>query len=97
MAAFLIVHLTVRDPDRMQTYAGSVGPTLTPFGGELLTRGAVADVLIGEHAHKTAAVLKFPDLASLRGWYHSDAYQALVPNRLEAADMTFIACEEPSA
>lgn len=97
MAAFLIVHLTVKDPDKMKTYAGSVGPTLAPFGGEILKRGAVAEVITGAHDHKMTAILTFPDQASLKGWYDSDAYQALIPNRNEAAEMTFIACNEPPA
>ncbi len=97
MAAFLIAHATLKDQDRMKTYAGSVGATLAPFGGEILMRGAVAEVLTGEHDDKMVAILKFPDQASLRGWFESDAYQALIPIRLEAADMTLIAYNEPPA
>ncbi len=40
MAAFLIAHVTVKDQDKLNTYLGSVGATLAPFGGELQKRGA---------------------------------------------------------
>ena len=97
MAAFLIAHVTVKDQDKLNTYVGSVGATLAPFGGELQKRGALIEVLAGEHDHKLVAILKFPDKDAIKGWFESDAYQALIPNRLEAADMTLIAYNEPPA
>ncbi len=54
-------------------------------------------MLAGEHDHKLVAILKFPDKDSIKSWFESDAYQALIPNRLEAADMTLIAYNEPPA
>ena len=97
MTAFVIAHVTVKDKDKFQTYAAAVGATFAPFGGSLLKRGAVAEVLTGDHDRKIVAILSFPDQASLKGWHDSDAYQALVPNRLEAADVTLIAYNEPPA
>ncbi len=97
MAAFLIAHTTIKDQDKFAAYGAATGASLKPFGGEILTRGAVAEVLYGAHDAKLVAVLKFPDQAALKGWYDSDAYQALIPNRLEAADMTLIAYNEPPA
>jgi len=42
------------------------------------------------------AVVRFPDTAALKTWYQSPAYQALIPLRDEAVDMTLVAYEEPS-
>ena len=38
-------------------------------------------------------VIRFPDPASLRGWFESPAYQALIPLREAAADVTLIGYE----
>ncbi len=90
MAAYLIAHITVKDPQQWQIYTDSVGATLAPFGAEVVFRGRRTVVLIGEHEHTTVAVLKFPDQAALEAWYHSAAYQALAPTRDRAAEVIFI-------
>jgi len=52
--------------------------------------------LVGKHNGHSAAVIKFPDQATTDAWYNSANYQALIPNRDEAADMVFISYDEPS-
>jgi len=96
MSAFLIFHSTVKDAEKFQGYAQAVPATLKPFHGELLARGKSAKVLSGVHNHPTVGILKFTDLNRAHGWYESEAYQALIPNRNEAADMTIISYEEPA-
>lgn len=96
MSAFLIFHSTVKDPERFQTYAQSVGPTLTPFDGAVVKKGKTAGVLEGAHSHQAVGILKFPDLDKAIGWYDSADYQALIPNRNEAAELTVISYEEPT-
>ncbi len=95
MSAYLIVHATVKDPEKLQQYAAGAGPTLDAFGGEFVTRGNVTDVLHGSHDHKMTVIIKFPDADSVRNWYNSDAYQANIPVRSEAMDTVFFAIEEP--
>ena len=90
MRAFLVFHGTINDADKFGVYAQGVPPTLQPFGGELFLRGKANRVLAGTHPKKIVAVLQFPDLEKAEGWYESAAYQALIPTRDEAADMTVI-------
>jgi uncharacterized protein (DUF1330 family) len=90
MTAYLIAHVTVKDSDQWQVYVDSVGATLEPFGAEVVFRGKRAAVLAGEHRYDTVAVLKFPDEAAINNWYHSEAYQALIPTRTRAADVVFV-------
>ena len=35
-------------------------------------------------------VIRFPSIDAIDRWYHSDAYQALIPLRDEAADVTIV-------
>lgn len=90
MAAYLIAHITVKDPAQWQTYVESVGETLQPYRAEVLFRGNHAQVLVGTHHHKAVAVLSFPDQETIRRWYDSQAYQSIVHTRNKAADVVFI-------
>ena len=97
MSAYLIVHGTARDADKLKQYADQAIPMIEAAGGEKVVRAVVTEILVGRHDHDLCAVFRFPDGDTLRSWYHSAAYQALVPLREAAADMVFIVIEEPSA
>lgn len=90
MGAYLIAHITVKDPEQWRIYVDSVGETLRPHGGKVLFRGDDAQVLAGEHRHEAVAVLSFPDRAAIRQWHDSQAYQSLVRTRNQAADVVLI-------
>lgn len=96
MTAFFIVTATVKDPQKYQAYAQGVGPTLSAFGGKALRRGKAARALSGDLDHQSVVIVEFPDVAALDAWYASDEYQALIPLRTEAADMTITAYEVPA-
>ncbi len=97
MSAFVIVHSIIRDPEKFKVYGQSARGIVAAHGGEFYLRGKVAGVLTGEHHHQNALVIKFPDQDAIQKWYNSPEYQALIPNRDEAADMIFISCDEPPA
>ena len=90
MAAYLIAHVKVKDSAQWKIYVENVGETVAPFSGEVVFRGKLTSVLIGEHPYPSVAVLKFPDQAALQNWYNSEAYQALIQTRNKAADVVFI-------
>jgi len=94
MSAYIIIHGTVNDMEKFKAYSEATGPTLKSFGAEILFKGKVSDVITGEHQHKMSAVIKFPDQLSIKKWYSSDEYQALIPLRESAANLVFIAVEE---
>ena len=96
MSAFLIVTATLKDGAKMQEYSQKSAQTIGEAGGELLVRGMFDRTLVGEAQHNMAAVIRFPSMDALNGWYASDTYQALAPLREEAADMTFTAYNVPS-
>lgn len=94
MSSYLIVHATVKDPDKLKQYGAAASEIVRAHGGEFVTRAQVTDVLVGSHDHKVCVLIKFPDGAALKAWYNSPDYQALVPLRDKAADMVFIAADE---
>lgn len=93
MSAFIIVHTKMKDLEKYQQYAEKAGPTLAEHGAKLLLRAKVHQVLTGTHEHSMTAIIEFPNTQAMDAWYASPAYQALIPLRERAADMTFIAYE----
>jgi uncharacterized protein (DUF1330 family) len=92
-AAYLIGHITVKDPEKWADYRSQVPATLEPWSAELVLRGKRVAVLTGEHAHTDVVVARFPDTKAINGWHASAAYQALIPLRQEAADVVLISYE----
>ena len=90
MSAYLIGHISIKNPDKWKIYVEGVQKSLVPFDAEVVFRGRCATVLTGEHPHQHTVVIKFPDQPTLQQWYHSDTYQALSPLRDKAADVVII-------
>ena len=97
MSAFVVAHVTVKNPEKFKIYAGAAPATVAEFGGEVLIRGQAKSVLSGDHNHQATAIMRFPDQDAVKSWYASPSYQALIPNREEAADMVLISYDAPPA
>ncbi|WP_428622102.1 DUF1330 domain-containing protein [Sedimenticola sp.] len=89
--AYVIGHITIKDPDKWSQYRDRVPATLQPWRGELVFRGKLVAVLGGEFAHNDTVVIRFPDMDAVKGWFDSAAYQSLIPLRLAAADVDLLA------
>lgn len=91
--AYVLGHLTVKDAAKWAAYRSQVPATLEPWGAELVLRGKRLAVLAGEHSHTDIVLIRFPDEASIAGWYASPAYQTLIPLRQQAADLVLLSFE----
>ena len=90
MPAYLIGHITVKDPDKWMIYVEGVNNSLVPYNAEVVFRGKLAAVLTGKHPHNQTVVIEFDDQATLQQWYNSSPYQELIPIRDEAADVVIV-------
>ena len=84
MPAYVLVEVTVTDPEKMAPYMQQVDKTVTDHGGKYLLRTPDAEVIegnIGQHPVKV--VLEFPDMAAVKTWYASPEYQAILSYRTE--------------
>ena len=93
MAAYVIGHISIKDPEKWAAYRSQVPATLAPWNAELVFRGKRMAVFSGEHPHTDTVVLRFADADSARAWFASLAYQALIPLREQAADVVLISYE----
>jgi uncharacterized protein (DUF1330 family) len=92
MAAYVIAQMRVHDPEKYREYASKVGPTVVPHGGEFLA-ATDAEVREGAPPYVRTIIGQFPSLAAARSWYDSDAYQAILPLRLQSTIGTLVMLE----
>jgi len=86
MSAYVVVDLDVKDPEPYAEYRRLAPPTMVPFGGRYLARGGEATAIEGPWTPRRMVILEFPDAASARAWYASEAYQKIVPIRQTTTD-----------
>jgi uncharacterized protein (DUF1330 family) len=89
MSAYIVVELTLKDPEALGRYRTDVAPTLKRFGGEPLAVRQPWQVLHGEAAYETGTILGFPDREAALACYNSPEYQALGPVRDKAFNSRF--------
>ena len=86
----------MRDAAKWATYRSLVPGTLTAWGATIVARGASPVTLTGARSGPTRH-RRVSRRRVRRGWYASPSYQALVPLRDEAADVTIVAYEHRPA
>jgi len=94
MSAFVIATIAVKNPEKFAEYGRKAAASMAPFGGEVVLRGKLNAVLKGEMGHANAALIRFPDQASVSAWYASADYQSLIALRDEAAEMLLASFDE---
>ena len=90
MAAYLIGHITIKDPVKWEKYVEGVQVSLAPFGAKILFRGKRFNVFTGEHPYHNTVVIEFSEPSAMQQWYSSENYQKLIPLRDQAADVVII-------
>jgi uncharacterized protein (DUF1330 family) len=85
MKAYVIVQETIQDEKMFAAYRNGVMATLQAFGGRFIVRGGQLTVIEGEWPHPRLVMIEFPSRQAAEGWYHSPAYQELLPLRLRSS------------
>jgi uncharacterized protein (DUF1330 family) len=93
MAAYWIGEHKITNPAQFDAYLRQVIPMIERHGGRYLTRPGAHEVLEGDWRPNRVVVVAFPDMAALKGWYHSPEYQPLIAMRRAAATDVLIAVE----
>lgn len=92
MPAYALVNIDVQDPKAYEEYRSRSLATVQKFGGRFIVRGGKWEVKEGDWQPKRVIVLEFPDMDTMRRWYDSADYQAIIPYRSGCAktDMVFV-------
>jgi len=90
MSAYVIVEVTITDPQLFQEYGKGVPATIAAYGGKYLVRGGSVEPKEGGWSPKRVVVLEFPSMDQAQKWYHSAEYAPLLAMRLKAATSKMI-------
>jgi uncharacterized protein (DUF1330 family) len=88
--ACIIGRIRINDAAKWKSYREAVPATLKPFDGVLVARGRDPLILCGDTDETDMVIIRFPSIETVQQWYRSPAYQALIPLRDEAADVTIV-------
>lgn len=86
----VLAHVT--NPPVFGKYTAIAGPTLASYGGRVLARGEVAEVLEGAVPRRPYFV-EFPSYAAAKACFHSAAYQDAIALRVGAAEFDIVVVE----
>jgi len=89
---YFVAGLEVTDPAKFQTFVSQVPGTLAPFGGHYIVRPSKVSAVEGDPP-KIFAIVAFDSAQQAMDWYHSPAYQAILPLRLSSAKTTAYVAE----
>ena len=93
MPAYLIADVEVNDPDVYAEYRRQVLPLIQQYGGRFIARGGAHEVLEGGWRPQRVVIIEFPDMATLKAWYHSSEYAKLIALRQGVSRGSLIAVE----
>jgi len=93
MKAYVIIDVTVRDPERMEAYKKLVPPSLVPFAGKFVVRGGATEVLEGNWNPKRIVIIEFPSMENAKAWWSSEDYTSAKAIRQSAAETNMIMIE----
>ena len=83
--------IELRDESAFEQYRSQVGQTIELYKGSIKNRGFVADVFwneLGCAPFSAFVELEFPSAKDAKAWANSPEYQALVPIRSKAMELT---------
>jgi uncharacterized protein (DUF1330 family) len=89
---YWLVLATITDPAKFGAYVALAGPTIASYGGRVLARGDVAEVVEGAVPRRPYFV-EFPSYAAARACFHSAAYQDAIALRAAAAEFDIVLVE----
>jgi N-ethylmaleimide reductase len=89
---YWLVLASVTNPGQFGKYTAVAGPTLASYGGRVLARGDVSEVVEGAVPRRPYLV-EFPSYAAARACFHSAAYQDAIALRAGAAEFDIVVIE----
>ena len=93
MAAYLVVDIKVKDPQKILEYRELAQSAVAKFQGRYLVRGGKCITLEGDWQPERLVVVEFPSLEQARQFYDSPEYLAARAARAGAADFDMLLVE----
>jgi uncharacterized protein (DUF1330 family) len=75
MSAYVIVDITVTDPDQFEVYKRMAPETIALYGGRYLARGLPTETLEGDWTPTRLVILEFDSVERAKAWWDSQEYR----------------------
>lgn len=93
MAAYVVIRITVNDPERLKDYQQVAPSIIEKYKGRILVRGGDFVTLEGPEEKRRIVMIEFPDLETAKQFYDSEDYSHAIELRKAAADFEMIATQ----
>jgi uncharacterized protein (DUF1330 family) len=93
MSVYVIVNINIHDLPTYEAYKTGAPPLVRKHGGEYIARGGAIHVLEGDWNPSRLALLKFPDIQSVKALLGDPEYQPLKTLRHSIAHTQMVAVE----
>jgi uncharacterized protein (DUF1330 family) len=93
VTAYLLIRVTVTDPERYREYMAVTPAALAKYQGRFIARGGKSVTLEGPEETRRLALVEFPTLKLAQTFYASPEYQAAKALRDGACAAEFVALE----
>lgn len=86
MPAYAVAYIReMKVNSKIVAYLQKIDATLEPYEGRFLVHGKQGKVVEGS-VPGHLIIIEFPDLEHARSWYYSDAYQKILPMRMNNSE-----------
>ena len=93
MPAYVILDITVSDPDLFEEYKQLAPETISAYGGKYLARGGKSEALEGDWTTNRIVILEFDSINTAKAWMDSPEYREARAVRHQAATSNTIVVE----
>jgi uncharacterized protein (DUF1330 family) len=83
---YFFVEVEIADPAAYEAYRTTVPDIIAAHGGRILVRGGDPQPFDGVMPQRRRVIVEFDSPEAVKTFYHSDAYQAVLPIRLKASN-----------
>ena len=85
MSAYVILDITVHDPELFEQYKKLAPATISAYGGRYLARGGNAETLEGDWSPNRIVILQFDNVETAKHWLDLPEYREARSMRHQAA------------
>ena len=93
MAAYIVVHVDVKDWDAYREYARHTPRVIQKFGGRFIARGGEMITLEGPEETRRVVIIEFPSMDQAKAFYNSAEYTQTKKLREHGALANIVAVE----
>ena len=93
MAAYIIVDVTINDPQEYEGYKKLTPASIAVYNGKFIVRGAATETLEGNWQPGRVVIIEFPSSAEAKAWWASAEYAPAKAIRQSAAATKMILVE----